>query len=574
MDQQQLPAPRIRKRDLFKNFWHLAKPFWVSEEKWKAWALLALVVGLNLGIVYLSVQFNDWYGKFYRALQTYDAKAFWEQMQRFGILAFFWIAVQVYALYFRQMLDVKWRRWMTERFNRRYLENQGYYRQQLVDRQTDNPDQRIAEDVRDFVATTLGLTLGLMRSVVSFLSFVSILWVLSGPLRFHLAGSEWVIEGFMVWVALIYALVGTVITVLIGKPLVGLNFAQQQREADFRFSLMRVRENAESIALYRGEAQEEQRLGLRLMRVVTNYWQIMRMQKRVTWFTAFWGQFAIIFPYIVAAPRYFAKAIDFGVLMQINNAFREVYDSLEFIIAGFFSLAAWKAIIDRLATFEQGMADMQQLPVLMPADAAGKATVKGLDVSKPDGTPLLTDLALSLVPGERLLVRGASGSGKSTLLRVLGGIWPFAEGEAAIPRQGGVLFLSQRPYMPLGTLREAMSYPHERAVDTGLLHSLLIQVRLAHLIPRLDDTDNWAHVLSLGEQQRIAIARALLHRPAFLVLDEATSAIDEDTEQLLYGALLAALPGSIMISVGHRSSLKAFHNRFLDCEGEGRWALA
>ncbi|GLS05911.1 ABC transporter ATP-binding protein [Chitiniphilus shinanonensis] len=573
MDQQP-SAPRIRKRDLFKNLWRLAKPFWVSEEKWKAWALLALVIGLNLGIVYLSVQFNDWYGKFYRAMQGYDAKEFWAQMWRFCILAFFWILTGVYAQYLRQMLDVKWRRWMTERFNRRWLENQGYYRMQLVDRQTDNPDQRIAEDVRDFVSTTLGLSLGLLRSVVSFVSFVAILWALSGPLRFHFAGSDWVIEGYMLWVVILYALVGTAITILIGKPLVGLNFVQQQREADFRFSLMRIRENAESIALYRGESQEDQRLGLRLMRVVTNYWQIMRMQKRLTWFTSFWGQLAIIFPFIVAAPRYFAKAIDFGVVMQISNAFREVYDALEFVIASFYSLAAWKAIIDRLATFEQGMADMEKLPVLTPADAPVNATVRGLAVSKPDGTPLLTDLALSLVPGERLLVRGASGVGKSTLLRVLGGIWPFAQGDTAIPRHGGVLFLSQRPYMPLGTLRDAMSYPHERAGDTELLRGLLIQVRLGHLVARLDDTDHWAHVLSLGEQQRIAIARALLHRPAFLVLDEATSAIDEDTEQLLYGALLAALPDSIMISVGHRSSLKVFHNRFLDCEGEGRWALA
>ncbi|UXY17052.1 ABC transporter ATP-binding protein/permease [Chitiniphilus purpureus] len=568
MDQEQ----RISKRELFRNFWRLAKPYWVSEERWRAGALLAAVVALSLGIVYMNVQFNAWYSVFYNTLQNLDAKGFWQAIVKFTWLAGIYIVIAVYANYLQQLLEIRWRRWMTEHFNQRWLDHQGYYRLQLTDKETDNPDQRIAEDINQFVSLTLGLSLGLLRSVVTFVSFVSILWALSGPLSFAFAGRTWEIQGYMLWVALIYAAVGTAITIWIGKPLVGLNFEQQRREANFRFALIRVRENAESIALYEGERQEAHTLRTRFQHVLANALTLIGRQKRLSWFTTFWGQLAIIFPMLVGAPRLFAKEIQLGGLMQIVNAFGKVYDSLEFVISSFNSLAVWKAVIDRLALFERGLFKAGALAVIAPAPAEERFDAAALEVRKPDGRVLLADLAFSLQRGERLLVQGLSGTGKSTLLRTLAGIWPFAQGRTAYPDDA--LFLSQRPYMPLGTLRELLCYPREVAVDDATLAELLHKVHLPHLAGRLDEVDSWSHILSLGEQQRIAIARALLERPQVLVLDEATSSIDEPTESALYQTLIRDLPGAIMISVGHRSSLRAFHNRFLDCQGEGRWALS
>ncbi|KAF0812551.1 Vitamin B12 transport ATP-binding protein BacA [Andreprevotia sp. IGB-42] len=566
-------ATRLSKQQLFKAFWHLTRPYWVGDEKWKGIGLLVLVVALNLAIVYMNVQFNSWYGVFYDALQKLDSVTFWQQMKHFAILAFFWIAIQVYALYFRQMLEIKWRRWLTEDFKQRWMQGQGYYRLQLTDRKTDNPDQRIAEDVGQFVSLTLGLSLGLMRSVVNLITFITILWALSGPLRFVLMGHNVVIPGYMVWAAILYTIVGTLVTIWIGKALVGLNFEQQRREANFRFALIRVRENAESIALYKGEGAERKQLSFRLGSVVENFWSIMRLNKRLTTFTSFWGQLAIIFPFLVAAPRLFAKEIQLGGLMQINNAFREVYDSLNFIMDSFSTLATWKAVIDRLSTFEDSLGEAAALPVLSPAPA-DHVQVSALGVNKPDGDVLIAGLDLSLQAGDRLLVQGASGSGKSTLLRTLAGIWPYASGNVAYPQDAGVLFLSQRPYLPLGSLREALSYPAETLADDEALRAVLAQVKLSQLADQLDVVKPWSHELSLGEQQRIAMARALLLKPRILVLDEATSAIDEAAESTLYQALIAALPSSTLISVGHRSSLKQFHNRFLDCHGDGNWSLA
>ncbi|WP_148716273.1 ABC transporter ATP-binding protein/permease [Chitinolyticbacter meiyuanensis] len=565
-------AQDISKRELFHNFWRLAKPFWVSEEKWRAWSLLAAVIGLSLGIVFMNVQFNAWYNVFYNTLQNLDAKGFWQSIVKFTWLALIYIVIAVYANYLQQLLQIRWRRWMTEHFTQRWLDKQGYYRLQLTDHETDNPDQRIAEDVDQFVSLTLGLSLGLLRSFVTFVSFVSILWALSGPFSFVLAGRTWEIPGYMLWVALIYAAIGTGISIWIGKPLVGLNFEQQRREANFRFALIRVRENAESIALYEGEPQEAATLKTRFLRVLENALALIGRQKRLSWFTNFWGQLAIIFPMLVGAPRLFAKEIQLGGLMQIVNAFGKVYDSLEFVIASFNSLAVWKAVIDRLSLFERGLGQVAVLPVIEPVEVAREFAANELVVRKPNGTVLLEGLSIKLQQGDRLLVQGLSGTGKSTLLRTLAGIWPYADGQTAYPADA--LFLSQRPYMPLGSLRELLCYPREVDTDDATLARLLEQVHLPHLVGRLADIDSWSHILSLGEQQRIALARTLLQRPLVLVLDEATSSIDEPTESALYQTLIDTLPNTILISVGHRSSLRQFHTRFLDCLGDGRWALA
>jgi putative ATP-binding cassette transporter len=564
-------APTVR--HLFRNFWRIAKPYWVSEDKFYAWGLLALVIALSLGIVYMNVQFNSWNREFYNTLQNVDAVAFKAALIKFGYLAFAYIVIAVHAIWFQQMLEIRWRKWATLHYTQKWLNENNFYRLQLTDKDTDNPDQRIAEDVGQFVSISLSLSLGLLRSVVTLVSFIGILWVLSGPLKFMLGDTAVTIPGYMVWVVIIYALIGTGITILLGRPLVGLNFMQQRYEADFRFGLMRVRENAESIAIYGGAKDEQERLGYRFVNVVSNFWSLMRMNKRLTWFTSFWGQLAIIFPLIVAAPRFFSKEIQLGDLMQISGAFGKVYDSLEFIISSFERLANWKAVIDRLTTFEVSINAAQALPRITPKPIAHGLQLSNLSVSKPSGEVLLEQLNFSLKAGDSLLIRGQSGSGKSTLLRALAGIWPYAQGEYGVQSNTKSLFLSQKPYMPLGSLRAALYYPNDVEQDDTQMGDLLTMAGLSHLIPRLDEIDSWSHVLSLGEQQRIALLRAILVKPDFLLMDESTSALDADGEARLYRAVAATMKDGVMISVGHRTGLVEYHAQVLECKGQGAWAL-
>jgi putative ATP-binding cassette transporter len=564
-------APTVR--HLFRNFWRIAKPYWVSEDKLYAWGLLALVISLSLGLVYMNVQFNSWYNEFYNTLQNLDEKGFKEALYKFAYLAFAYIVIAVYAIWFQQMLEIRWRKWATIHYTHKWLNENNFYRLQLTDANTDNPDQRIAEDVGQFVSISLSLSLGLLRSVVTLVSFIGILWTLSGPLKFMLGGSEVTIHGYMVWVAIIYALIGTGITILLGRPLVGLNFMQQRYEADFRFGLVRVRENAESIALYAGAKDEQERLGYRFLNVVNNFWSLMRMNKRLTWFTAFWGQLAIIFPLIVAAPRFFAKEIPLGGLMQINSAFGQVYGALDFIIGSFSTLANWKAVIDRLTTFDQSVQTAVDLPRISAQPIGQGLQLSQLNVTKPNGEVLLANLNLTLSAGDSVLIRGKSGSGKSTLLRSLAGIWPYAQGYLGVQSNTRSMFLSQKPYMPLGSLRAALYYPNDVESDDGAITELLTMAGLAHLLPRLDEIDAWSHVLSLGEQQRIALLRAILVKPDFLFMDESTSALDADGEAVLYQAVREAMKDGVMISVGHRVGLTEYHAQALDCHGRGQWSL-
>ncbi|QKJ65434.1 ABC transporter ATP-binding protein/permease [Deefgea piscis] len=565
-------APKVN--HLFRNFWQLAKPYWVSEEKYRAWGLLALIIALSLGMVFMNVQFNSWYKEFYDTMQNLDKKGFEQALYKFGYLAFIYIVIAVYAMWFQQMLEIRWRRWATEHFTARWLADNNFYRIQLTDQGTDNPDQRIAEDVGQFISISLSLSLGLLRALVTLVSFIGILWTLSGPISFMLAGSEITIHGYMVWVAIIYAVIGSLITVLLGRPLVSLNFLQQRFEADFRFGLIRVRENAESIALYHGDQEEQQRLSQRFTAVVGNFWALMRRNKKLTWFTSFWGQLAIIFPLIVAAPRFFAKEISFGGLMQINSAFGQVYGALDFVIGSFSTLANWKAIIDRLSTFETSLQAAQALPRLAVTTKDGGIEWRQICVSKPNGQLLIENLNLQLRAGDSVLIRGPSGAGKSSLLRALAGLWPYASGELAMPATTQALFLSQKPYMPLGTLRAALFYPKTTGHEDATLADLLELAGLSHLLPRLDEVDSWSHVLSLGEQQRVALLRVLLLKPDFLLMDESSSALDAAGEAKLYAAVAECMKQGVMVSVGHRSGLIEYHRQVLDCHGQGQWSLS
>ena len=546
----------------------MIRPYWSSEDRWAARGLLLGVVLLTLAMVYLTVLLNQWNNAFYSALQDKNMAAFRGQLFRVTWLITIFIFLAVYQVYLNQMLEIRWRRWLTDRYLRAWLTDGAYYRMQLQETETDNPDQRIAEDVQLLAAHTLGLFTGGLRAIVTLVTFVAILWGLSGSL--HVTVGEYAIRlpGYMVWVAVLYAILGTWVTDLLGRPLVRLNVDRQRYEADFRFSLVRFRENTEGVALYKGEADEMRSFRERFGSVVRNWWDIMRQQKRLTWFTSGYGQAAIIFPILVAAPRYFRGEVPLGALMQTSQAFGQVQDSLSFIITSYTDIAEWRAVVLRLLGFERALARVRAEAsvegVRHRRGAADGLTLDQVGLTLPGGRSLMENVSLEIHPGETTLITGPSGAGKSTLFRAIAGIWPFGRGEVRLPREGRVLFLPQKPYLPIGTLREVVSYPTPAAgFSDAELERALTLVDLPELAPRLGESAHWAQALSPGEQQRIAFARALLQKPDWFFLDEATSAVDEEIEAHLYGLLRDHLPGTAVVSVGHRSSLRAYHARRL-----------
>ena len=543
-------------------------PYWFSEDRWAARGLLLAVVLLTLGMVYLTVLLNQWNNTFYSALQDKDLVAFRGQLFRVTWLIGIFILLAVYQAYLNQMLEIRWRRWLNDRYLRAWLAARAYYRMQLVARETDNPDQRIAEDVHLLASHTLGLFTGGLRAIVTLVTFVAILWGLSGTLTVPVGMFSIVIPGSMVWVAVLYATAGTWLTDWLGRPLVRLNFDRQRYEADYRFSLVRFRENTEGVALYHGEADEFRGFRKRFEHVVGNWWGIMRRQKRMAYFTSGYGLGAWIVPSIVAAPRYFRGELGLGGLMQTTQAFQQVQDALSFFIQSYKEIAAWSAVVERLAGFERALEHVRHHStdggVRRAQGRATHLTVEGVDLDLPDGQPLMANINLSLLRGETVLLGGASGSGKSTLVRAIAGIWPFGRGEIHVPHGARVLFLPQRPYLPIGALRDVVSYPMPAGgVEDTTLREALEAVGLTEIAGRLDEEAHWALQLSPGEQQRMAFARALVQKPGWLFLDEATSALDETTEARLYRLVRERLPETMMFSIGHRATLGPFHARRL-----------
>jgi putative ATP-binding cassette transporter len=548
---------------LLRDLKLLALPYWQSEERWTSGALLTVIVSMNLGLVYLNVLFNDWNRLFYNALQEKNVAAFTHQFIRFGVLAAIFLVLAVYRLYLRQMLQIRWRHWLTRHYVAEWLGNGSLYRLQLTGHdKTDNPDQRISEDIDGFIGQTLVLSLGLLESVVNLASFVGILWGLSGSLTIF----GITVPGYMVWVAVVYALLGTWLIHLFGRPLITLNFQQQKFEADFRFSLVRLRENAEGVALYGGEEQESRSLMDRFSHVVGNWWSIMRRQKRLTWISSGYGQVAVVFPFIVAAPRYFRGVIELGGLMQTASAFGQVQSSLSWFVDAYSSLAELKATVDRLTGFRRALTDATELlaPGVTRSNSPDRdMVIEDLDIWRPDGTELIRGLHLHLVEGARLLITGPSGSGKSTLFRAIAGLWPFSRGKVLLPT-APVLFLPQKPYIPIASLRAAVTYPNDpKAHADDEIRAALTDCDLSALADRLDEENHWAQQLSPGEQQRLAFARALLSKPRWLFLDEATSALDEAAEVGLYRLVLDRLPEVSLISIAHRRTLEQFHDQRL-----------
>ncbi|HYD58579.1 MAG TPA: ABC transporter ATP-binding protein/permease [Burkholderiales bacterium] len=555
------------KARFLKAFWALAKPYWVSEQRAKGLTLLATVVGLAMTLVWMELQFNSWNRDFYNTFENRDEQEFFRQLGMFGLLALMYIITAVYRLYFQQMLLIEWRTWLTGRFLDDWLGDRAHYRMQLLDRGTDNPDQRIAEDLRLFCDLTLSLFVGFLSAAATLVVFIGILWQLSEVIR--IGGVS--VSGYLVWVALGYAVVGTALTHVIGRRLISLDYNQQRYEADFRFGLVRVRENSEGISLYRGEGQEKAALHQRFAPVIANWWALMLKQKQLTWFTSFYAQLAIIFPYIVVAPRFFAGTITLGVIFQTASAFGQVQGALSWFIGAYTTFAQWRATVDRLIGFSESIervkAEAEQLDGEHAESAGDAIALERLEIALPQGATLLQPTDVELRPRENVLLTGPSGAGKSTLFRSLAGIWPYWKGRIRMPKGARALFLPQKPYLPLGTLRHAVAYPaRESEFPDPDVRDALASVGLSHKADDLDRAENWSQVLSGGEQQRLAFARALLNRPDWLFLDEATASLPEDAQAALYRLLREKLPETTLVSIGHRASLAEFHVRRLAWE--------
>lgn len=564
-------TPKLHERTDWRAIWQLLKPYWVSEQKWVGRGLFAAIMGLALFMVYLDVQFNTWNRDFYNALEHKDSSHYFGLLLRFSYLAFIYIAVAIYRIYLTQSLEMRWRIWMTKQYLGKWLSNQSYYRLEQT-RSADNPDQRIAEDLRLLTSGSLSLSLGLLSSVVSLVSFVGILWAISGPISFMLGHSEITIAGYMVWFAIGYAGIGSLLTWWTGKRLVAQSFDQQRYEADFRFGLVRIREYAEAVALYRGEEQEQARLEERFGWVRKNWWEIMKTTKRLNLVSTFYAQFAVIFPFLVGAPRYFAGKIELGELMQISSAFGHVQDSLSWFVNAFSTLADWKASVNRLAGFHAAVESAHELEngITVERNNVGAILLDRVELQTPQRQMLTEPWSATIHAGQRIVITGPSGCGKSTLFRAMAGIWPYGAGNVEVPSGAHLLFVPQRSYLPIGTLRAAIAYPAPEGAfkDLAIKH-YLDECKLSHLRDSLDDIDNWSQRLSPGEQQRLAFVRVLLTRPEILFLDEATSALDSATEELLYALLLQELPETAIVSVAHRDAVAQYHQEHWQFVREG-----
>jgi len=573
-------SPKPTARRFLGRAWQLTYPYWSrSNERLIAWGLMLAIVGISFGLVYLAVVLNRWNRDFFNAIQEKSYADFLQLLIYFCFIAAVYIAAAVYRAYLRQMLYIRWRVWLTREYLDEWMGERVYYRLEQDARGTDNPDQRISDDLRLFTSTTLTLTLDLLQQLVTLGSFLLILWSVSGPLEFTVQGVQWSIPGYMVWAAVFYAIVGSILTYYIGRPLVGLNFNQERVEADLRFNLVRMREYAEGIALYRGEDAERAQLERRVGNIFANWWNIMLAQKRLNFFTNGYAQAAVVFPFFVAAPRYFSGAIQFGDLTQIADAFGTVQGSLSWFVQSYPELASWKASVDRLLTFERAIADAYSEARDRRGVSSEPARVRSVraehvNLALPNGRTILNDASLLIEPGERILLTGPSGSGKSTLFRAIAGIWAYGSGKVEIPEGARLLFLPQKPYIPIAPLRDALAYPSPAGrYSDEQLREMLETVGLAQFGERLDEQKNWSQSMSGGEQQKLAIARALLTRPDWLFLDEASASLDEASEQNLYRLLGERLPNTAMVSIAHRSGVAGFHGRHVAL-GQGRLAAA
>lgn len=538
---------------------HLIRPYWTSNERWMAIGLLGghvLLMGLYIAI---TVQLNYWNNDFFTALQELNKEAFFRLLGTFSILASFAIVFYTSKFYLLQNLEIRWRKWMTAHLIEHWTKEKRYYALQLQGDGSDNPDQRIADDIKQFIDNSLNLSLSLFEQIVTLFSFLGILWALSGTLHIPLGSITLSIPGYMCWGALLYAILGTILSFYFGRNLIGLNYEHEKREANFRYGLVRFRENVEGIAFYQGETTEKNILASRFNHVAENFYAIIRRMLVMNSWNSFYGQLQYLFPFLLAAPRFFTKEITFGGLTQTLSAFNQVSSSLSFLITNFPLLTSWRATTNRLLEFKLSLENIPPSPLAYVNHKNEDIDVTCDHISLPLGAVLKKDLELTFKRGEDTLITGPTGVGKSTLARVIAGLWPYGKGEVKLP-SSSALFLPQKPYMPLGSLEEVLRYPASLVSQEEICQAL-DSVGLSAFKTRLHEVNDWARVLSLGEQQRIGVVRALLAKPLWLFMDEATSAMDEASEAHLYRLLRKRLATTTFVSIGHRESLKALHAR-------------
>lgn len=567
-------APELAPQDgLMRRFWRLARGYYTSPaDRRQAWTLTAAVLGLTIFQIAVQVRFNLWNRDFFNALENRDSTAFLGQMWMFALISVLAMVAAVGQLWARQALMLGWRRWLVLRLQGRWLENGRHYQLNFLPDAADNPDQRISENTRWATAMAVDLAIGLLSALLTLVSFLGILWSLSGPLRFSLGGSDHEIPGYMVWCALVYAMFGSIATMWIGAPMVDINIRRNEAESDHRFALVRMRENSEGIALIRGEADEERGLKRAFGRVVSVMTELYDRERRLMWLTSGYGMAVGVIPILVASPRYFAGAISLGVLMQITSAFLEVTRGLNWFVDNFPKLADWRSHVERVVDLEdtfdmaEAMSGQAHIEVIeaKPGEEPEVLSFQDLQVAHSDGNVVIQGANAEIRAGEKVLIVGESGSGKSTLFRAIAGLWPWGSGTIHIPSRAHMLFMPQRPYMPLGTLRAALIYPattDDFPQETQV--AALERCGLPHLVARLEEEERWDRVLSLGEQQRLAFARLLLHKPRWVFLDEATAALDEENQDQMMRLFREELQGTALVSIGHRPGLDVYHDRTL-----------
>ncbi|MEE1921802.1 ABC transporter ATP-binding protein/permease [Pseudomonas sp. 148P] len=547
-----------------RAFYRLSRPFWGSRSQWLAWLMLAGVIGMGLLVVQINVWINAWSKTFYDTLGAFDTDALYALMGQYSLYIGSYVLIYVYLDWLRKGLVIRWRQAMTERLTAAWLGDQAFYRLGFGD-EPDNPDQRIAQDVDMMVDLSVELTASFVINLAQVGAFVVILWELSGTQTFSLFGTTFSIDGYLVWLVLVYTLLGSLVTHWVGKPLHGLNYEREHREADFRASLLRKRDHAEQIALYRGEAVERRQLAERFQAIADNWRQLMGRERNLSLFTVAFERVSLIIPVFAALPLFLAKTITLGGLMQIRSAFTAVQGSLSWFIKLYPKLVRWSAALQRLEQFERAIAASRQQVREAPAGAC--LCTEGLAVCRPDGSVLLDGLDVRVMPGQWVRLAGRSGLGKSTLLRTLQGLWPYCRGNWQLP-MGRSLLLPQQPYLAKMPLGELLAYPDTELPNDARLAGALHAVGLPGLVARLDEQCEWDRVLSGGEQQRISLARALLYRPDTLYLDEATNQLDEASARGLLQRLKRELPGCTVIAITHQPGLAALFDNTLALEQE------
>ena len=568
------PGENGGSQSFLRRFLRLAAPFFTSEERWMAWLLLVGVVALTLLQIGIAVRLNLWNRDFFNALESHDWDAFIFQMGMFALLAASTMGVAVYQAYVKQLLQLRWRRWLTAELVDRWLKDSRHYQLAFIEPDLDNPDQRISENTKHATEMAVEFALGVFDKGITLISFIGILWTVSGALDVTIGAVSFKIPGYMVFAALLYAGIGSGLTLLVGRPIIAANIRQNATEADYRFSLVRLRENSEAVAMIRGERDENRVLARYFGDVLASTMGLMRAQRQLMWLTSFYASVGIVYPTLVASPRFFAGIITLGVLMQITAAFGHVQTSLNYFVDNYPRIAEWRSHVERLLEFEDALgstgectSETGEVTTIVLTDCAAEGRKEELDfenlqITTIEGNIVIEDANTRIAKGERVLLTGPSGSGKSTLFRAIAGLWPWGCGKIIAPERRCMMFMPQRPYLPLGRLRAALTYPASpRKFTTAKLKAVLHRCGLDHLRDRLDERERWDRVLSVGEQQRLGFGRLLLHKPDWVFMDEATSALDEEMQQSVMAMFDKELAHTTVVSIAHRPGMEAFHNR-------------